>query len=63
MYGATEKFSDFKEWLAACTDYGFGISEVETTEKEYTFKQGGDVVAYWDRELNIGAVSLEFDFA
>lgn len=62
MYSTTEKFYYFNEWLDACLDCGFVLSEIVSTEKEYTFKRGGDVVAYWDRELNIGAVSLEFDF-
>lgn len=62
MFGSVEKFTDFQEWLAACTDYGFSISEFETNSDEYSFKQNGAVIAYWDRKLGIGAVSVEHDF-
>ena len=55
----TMKFKSFAEWIDSCVDAGFLPSEIQEDNNTYEFRDGSDVLAYWDRDLNIGAVCVE----
>lgn len=55
----TIKFNDFEDWLDACVDYGFRLSEIKEDNEEYWFEIDGFKLAYWDRKNKFGFVMYE----
>jgi hypothetical protein len=56
----TTKVKDFKEWISVCSDVGFNLSDITENDNVYEFKnEYDDVLAYWDRKYNFGAISIE----
>ena len=53
------KFSTFKEWIDTCVECGFNPADVTEDNNTYEFRKDGDLLAYWDRKLKLGAISQE----
>lgn len=47
-------FDDFQDWIDACIDTGFKLTDLLETTELYSFEAGGFQVAYWDRQLKRG---------
>lgn len=50
------EFFDSEHWLDACVEYGFALSEIKESNKEYWFEIDGVKLAYWDRKHQIGFI-------
>ena len=51
-------FTVFNEWINAVQDADV-MDQVKTDPHTYEVEQDGFVMAYWDRDLHVGAISNE----
>lgn len=56
----TTKYTQFNQWIDRCFDYNFNIGDIQCDENQYVFLEKY-IVAYWDRELNIGYI-CDYEF-
>lgn len=53
------KFTDFEDWIDACLESGFEISDLKENKNEYYFEAAGFMIAYWDRKEKFGFINFE----